>query len=376
MKMPVLIVCGPLVGGGAEKVLIDMLSNFDYDRYEVDLALIHKYGVYLEKVPRQVNIIELWPEKSLHHFVAVKFSTKLHSNCVLASRMNSRRLRSDYVAEIAFLEGWATKLLSLRRSPGRKIAWLHTDRLHLHASLSCYHNPQEERKVYGGMDAVVCVSEDSRKSLVSLVPECVANATVIHNPVDKELVGALALNEENPYGRRKEGHLTVVSVGRLSKEKNPWRWLQVAALSKAEGLPLSFVWVGDGALMEELKAKAREMQMDDIVKFAGFRKNPYPYIRHADIMLLPSDAEGFSIVTCEAMCLGTPVVSTATAGQGDLLGNDECGLVTDFTPEALLDALRRLVSDPALRGRLASNALRRIEEFTPARMLSRLYRLI
>ena len=56
MKKKVLFMMPALPGGGAEKVLIDILKNFDYASYEVTLFLEYKEGVYLNDVPEEVRI--------------------------------------------------------------------------------------------------------------------------------------------------------------------------------------------------------------------------------------------------------------------------------------------------------------------------------
>ena len=105
MKKKILILTGWLPGGGAERVLIDILRNIDYVLNDVDLALFEKKGELMKDVPKEVNIIELWGARSLHHFIAIKATLYFHNNHMLSKRINSRRLRTDYDAEIAFLEG-------------------------------------------------------------------------------------------------------------------------------------------------------------------------------------------------------------------------------------------------------------------------------
>lgn len=379
MKKRILFVNGPLVGGGAEKVLVDILNNMDYDRYEIDLALITKQGVHLENLSPQVNIIELWPETSFHHFIAVKCSTKLHSNYWLAQRMNSNKLRKDYDVEIAFLEGWPTKLLGLRKTNSKKIAWIHTDLAKFHISNSCYHNQEEERKTYGKMNNIIAVSNDAGLGICNIMPEIKNRVRVINNPIIKHNIINLAESEPNPYKKIRERGgkpLIVVTVARLRKEKNPERLLEVVALSRENRLNVKFIWLGEGEMMNYIINKKDEMGLEGMVEFIGFQKNPYPYIKHADFMMLPSDIEAFSVVTCETMCLHTPVISTATAGQHQLLGCDERGLVTDFSPDALFSALNKLVNNPILGTNLAEAAYKYIDAFSIDRMLHKFYGLL
>ena len=49
-----------LAGGGAEKALIELLRNFDYERYDVELCVVFNIGVYLNDVHRQVKMFHLY----------------------------------------------------------------------------------------------------------------------------------------------------------------------------------------------------------------------------------------------------------------------------------------------------------------------------
>src|SRR5207245_6286319 len=54
----------------------------------------------------------------------------------------------------------------------------------------------------------------------------------------------------------------------------------------------------------------RELHLESCVRFVGLRRNPYPFIKHADLLVLPSRNEAFPNVVLEAIALGTPVVAT------------------------------------------------------------------
>lgn len=68
--------------------------------------------------------------------------------------------------------------------------------------------------------------------------------------------------------------------------------------------------VGTGELLEASKKLVKDLGIENKVIFTGFKKNPYPYIKHAKLMVVSSDFEGFSIAILEALALGTPIIST------------------------------------------------------------------
>ncbi|WP_159124095.1 glycosyltransferase [Acinetobacter variabilis] len=126
--------------------------------------------------------------------------------------------------------------------------------------------------------------------------------TTIYNPIDIEQVVSTA-NEylpdiDEPY---------IVNVGKFKQQKR--HDILIKAYAKAN-IKEKLVLVGTGELLESSKQLVKDLKIEDKVIFTGFKKNPYPYIKHAKFMVVSSDFEGFSIAILEALALGTPVIST------------------------------------------------------------------
>lgn len=371
-KKRILLIDGPLGGGGAERVLIDILRNIDYSRFDVDLAVICRGGVLMDEVPSVVNIIELWPGYSWDYKLAYRVSKWFHCNWLLSRKMNGPKLRRDYDIEISFLEGMPLKLGALRTTKAKKATWVHAD-LFTHKYEADQFYPGEELEAYNKMDVIVNVSKDSEDAFCRRFPDCVAEKRVIYNPIDRAKIESLAgeydvANSVNA--------MTVITVGRVSSPKKPERLLQVAKLACDAGLPVRFKWVGDGELRSQMMALRDQMGLTDMVEFTGFCKNPFPHIKSADIMMVTSDFEGFCLVICEAMCLGVPVISTRTAGPTEIIGANEFGVLTDLTPEALFNALKRWVDNPAERKAQALKSFARPSAYSVDKTIELLYNLI
>lgn len=371
MKKRILFIDGPLGGGGAERVLIDILRNIDYDRYDIDLAVICRGGELMDEVPGYVNVIELWPGYSWDYKLALRLSKWLHCNYLFARKMNGKKLRRDYDLEVSFLEGMPVKLGALRTTKAKKAAWVHAD-----LDKDRYEAPQfypgEELVAYNRMDVVINVSKYCEDAFCRRFPECKAEKQVIYNPIDRKKIVRMA---DEYKVEKQDGVLTVITVGRLTSQKNPERMLQVAALAKDAGLPVRFKWIGEGALRSQMEALRDEMGLKDMVEFTGFCKNPFPHIKASDIMMVTSDFEGFCLVICEAMCLGVPVISTRTAGPAEIIGDNEYGILTESTPGALFETIKWLIEHPQERLNMAQRALSRPERYSVKNSLTGLYNL-
>lgn len=372
MKKRILFIDGPLGGGGAERVLIDILRNIDYEKYEVDLAVICRGGVLMDEVPPQVHVIELWPGYNLAYKLACRASRWLRCNWLLSRRMNGRKLRRDYDIEISFLEGMPLKLGALRTTDARKATWVHAD-LFTHRYEAGQFFKGEELRCYNKMDYVVNVSKDCESAFSKRFPYCTASKRVIYNPIDRAKIERMAGESEID---RQKNELTVITVGRLTPPKNPERLLQVAKMARQAGLPVRFKWIGDGELRRPMEVLRDEMGLHDVVEFTGFTKNPFPHIKAADIMMITSDFEGFCLVICEAMCLGVPVISTRTAGPSEIIGNNEYGVLTDLSAGALFNALKNMIENADVRREFSSVSYSRPDAYSVEQTIRALDNLI
>jgi glycosyltransferase involved in cell wall biosynthesis len=72
--------------------------------------------------------------------------------------------------------------------------------------------------------------------------------------------------------------------------------------------------LGEGPLQSELTEQIKKLGLNEVVQFLGFQQNPWRYLKHADLFVLPSRYEGLPNVLLETLTLGTPVVATDCLG--------------------------------------------------------------
>ena len=370
MKTKILFIYGPLGGGGAERVLIDLLDNLDYSKYEVDLCLMVNQGVLLAEVPKQVNIIPLWENYSLYYKIAYRISVKFGNNAMF-KKVLKKKITKQYDAEVSFLEGMPLKLHAMLDSIARKITWVHCDLFNFPYAAKQFAEG-EELAAYNKMDAVVCVSNDAQIAFRKRFPTCTSESRVIYNPVDAKKIIRMA--DESQL--EKCGIFRVVTVGRLTDPKRLDRIIRLAARMKKEQTQVRFKIVGDGELKAELLALCKELGVEDMVEFTGFTANPYSHIKNADLMLLSSAFEGFGLVVCEAMCLGVPVVSTKTAGPTEIIDRDNYGLLCEHDDEAIYEAVKQMMENYELRTKYREMGMKRARDFDVSRTVEEFEKLI
>jgi glycosyltransferase involved in cell wall biosynthesis len=143
-------------------------------------------------------------------------------------------------------------------------------------------------------------------------------------------------------------------VGRVSHQKNPVRWLNVAEEIGRMIPNAAFLLVGDGDLRRQCEAKARSLRIADRVYFAGAGANAARFCAAFDLLLLTSRYEGLPLVILEAFAYGVPVVSTDAGGIRECVTAD-VGMVLplDTSAEriaaAVVEALQRFSGDPGVK---------------------------
>jgi colanic acid/amylovoran biosynthesis glycosyltransferase len=220
--------------------------------------------------------------------------------------------------------------------------------------------PDHLRDKLGHATFVATVSEANRRYLDSLVADR-TRLHVVPNAVDLRRLGEVGER------RREEG--LVLSVARLVEKKGLPDLVEACALLRARGLEPRLEIAGDGPLRSELERGAREAGLEATFHGALPHEQVIGLYRRAAVFCLPcvvastGDRDGLPTSLLEAMALGVPVVTTGVSGLSEAVVPGVTGLVVpEHDPEAIADALARLLRDPDLGARLAAAARERVEE--------------
>lgn len=162
----------------------------------------------------------------------------------------------------------------------------------------------------------------------------------------------------------RQGERVILSVGRFSREKAQADLVRASACLRRShpGLAFRVVLLGDGPLRLEVERAVEAAGLSEAFLFAGHQSNVWPYFGLADLFVLPSHSEGSPNVLLEAMASGVPVVATSVGGVPETVEGGENGLlVPRANPQALAEAIGRLLDDDAMARRLASAARATVE---------------
>jgi glycosyltransferase involved in cell wall biosynthesis len=145
------------------------------------------------------------------------------------------------------------------------------------------------------------------------------------------------------------------------------------ARAKRRGAPALILWVVGRGDQARFRALAERHGITHDVSFFGPlpRTEVEQLYEAADVFVLPTIYETFSLAAHEAAAAGLPVVATRVSGVEDLVGESEAGLLVERSAEAFGDALARLALDPRERARLGRAARRRAHRYKWSRSVQR-----
>jgi glycosyltransferase involved in cell wall biosynthesis len=200
--------------------------------------------------------------------------------------------------------------------------------------------------------AVVAVSPEERTH-GQVVLRCPADRIEVNpNGVD-----TTRFCPPGPAASRPDGPL-VVCVGRLCHQRGPDVAVAALALMRTPAARLRLV--GDGEDRAAIERQASALGLADRVELVGFRADPAPDLRAADVVVVPSRYDGMALIMLEAMACGAAVVATRVAGSSALDGAGQIVPVED--PQAMALAVDALLADPGRRKMLGLAARQRVVE--------------
>jgi len=228
---------------------------------------------------------------------------------------------------------------------------------------------QISRLAHLGAARVVFNAEATREETVAREAIRRERTAVIPNGVSMPPSSGLAARGDRPP--------TIVCVASLSPKKGHALLLDAFTLVR-QAIPAARLHlVGAGALRERLEWRAREMGLDEAVRFLGHREDIDAILAEADVAVLTSVEEGMPNAILEAMARGLPAVATDVGGNREVIDDGTTGLLAPAgDKEAVAKALVRLLTDHDLRRRMGEAGRdRAAERFGLAAMLDAYMRL-
>jgi glycosyltransferase involved in cell wall biosynthesis len=214
------------------------------------------------------------------------------------------------------------------------------------------------------VDRVVVGAVENREAFARLTGRNPAKVSVIHTGIELERFqpgdGRAELRASLGYA---PDELVVGTLSRLSDtRKGVADFLAMAARVASGCAAARFLIVGEGVLRPALERQAEELGIRDRVTFAGWRTDVTAVLAGMDVFVMPSLFEGGPTTVLEAMAMAKPVVATCVGMVPEVIVDSATGLIVPpGDPEALAEAVGRLLDDEPLRREMGQRARAKAE---------------
>lgn len=340
VKKRILFIIESFILGGAERVLVDIVNHLDQNKFEIAVFSIFKRSVYRNynteiDNPFKEHIHYKWLINNGNQLLYRVFSFFLVR---IPSLLYGLLVRDNYDVVVAFYEGAPTAFVANANIKGKKIAWLHTS-TDLSQKGKSYEALMLQNHYYSTFSGIIAVSEGVKEDFVHLFPLQKDKVKIIHNPIDMD---SILRRSEQKIDAQHPGCPLFVSVGRMTPAKGYDRYLRVINKLVKEGYRFE-VWILGGGDRTEYESFCHNNGLNN-VKFLGNQSNPYPYMKLADWIVVPSLIEGLSTVVMEGIALSKPILATECPGMKELLSDYIVGRIVSNNETSIMDGLLQIIT--------------------------------
>ena len=200
--------------------------------------------------------------------------------------------------------------------------------------------------------------------------------------VNNYLRQALQTAEEKLKFRQSLGFdkddIVFVTVGRFSYSKAQRYAIEALAALQKKYTNLKFLLIGEGELLDECKALAKSLQMNESsIRFLGYQKDIPTFLSVSDIFIFTSLREGLPRVIVEASLLQVPVITFEVEGATEVLENEKSGfIVQQANREALINKAEQLILQPELRALFGKRAQQHVMQYWDMHLMAKQLQII
>ena len=354
--MKILHIINGLGGGGAEKLIVDIIPLLVQKDNEVDVLLLNgeKTNFYKELEKQKTGRIFSLGNSYYNPLYIFKIISYLSHYDIVHVHL----FPSMYFVAIA-------KLMSFK-----KVQLVFTEHNTVNRRLdNKIFNPLE-KFIYSFYKKIICITPEVKQQLklkLNLNPE---KLIVIDNGVNIEKVQSTAKAERKDFGYTNNDKLLIM-VAAFREQKD-----QDTVIKTLKELPDNYklLLVGDGVRRSKLEDLVFELNLKDRVNFLGFRSDVYSLYKMCNIAILSSHWEGFGLVSVEAMASGTPIIASNVNGLNNVV-KDGGILFETGNIEELKNIILKLINNPELYDKVSKAGIDKSKNYSIDKTIEKLLEL-
>ncbi|MGB3343721.1 MAG: glycosyltransferase [Aequorivita sp.] len=368
MKKKILFIISNMESGGVSKSMSSLLNVIDTARYDIDCFILHPKGIFIDSIPKQINIIS--------DYKTALFFLKFPKNIV--DLLKNGYFYDALIRMVAGLlmqinRGWGGYLLSKRIYKveheydlaidynGQHQLYYLIDSIKAKKKITFFHSDYEKWSYYYSMDKkympkadfIYTISERCLESLIKFFPGEKSKMGCFNNISPLQTI--IKMSCEAIEDKLDPSVVKLISIGHVSINKGSDLALKAAQILKNSGIQFKWYFVGkkqDDPIFDQIISKGN---LSNEIVFLGLKSNPYPYIEQADIVVHTSLFEGKSIALDEAKILAKPIVVTNFSTVYDQFTDRINASICTMNEDDIASKIKELIVDSDLRKKYISN---------------------
>lgn len=332
-KKNIIIYMPKLAAGGMEISLINLLNVSKLtEKYNITISLGYVESLeYLEMLPKNISVRVMRKgkfNKAGKIIAALKYLLEL----IIC-------LDNNYYAAICYSYHHRVLSILTRLASKNTILFMHTDLINSRTSKEI--NSLNNKVKFEKFNAIVCVSEAARNSMLKLYPNYKRKMIVANNYIDGNKI--IELSKEKCENKEKVP--CFINISRhFERAKKISRIIEASKMLAENGYKFKVWLVGDGEDTLEYEDSIKKLFLEDTVILKGRQTNPYKFLSKCDCLVISSDFEGYGMVIDEARVLKKPVISTDVADAKKIL-SEGYGIICANSKEELYEAMKEFLDN-------------------------------
>lgn len=298
--------------GGIEKALVNLVNVLQNRGYDITVVLEKKQGIFLNELNKNIKLIEYTPSEK-KNLIVRKITNFIHRIQFII------KYKNKYDFSAAFATYSKPSIFVSKVASKNNTLWGHADYLTL------FDNDRQKVKDFfksikvEQFKNIIFVSEEGKNSFLDIFPQMKEKTIECNNIVNNKEI--LKLSEEEIEIKKDNKCFTFLNVGRHDeKQKKLTRIIEAVQKLKQDDLNFKVLFVGDGKDNTLYRKMVKDKKLENNIIFVGPQKNPYPYFKISDCVILTSDYEGYPVVFLESFILNKPIITTKVSDYKDIEG--------------------------------------------------------
>ena len=365
-----------LIMGGAEKIALDYVKMlFEEKKFQIKIIINENNGqqgnILLDKIPKGIEYHFLVNEdimSKLNLYRKLKQKNifyKIHYNYYLKKRREEKKKikeilkNEEYDFFIDFYNILPEELID-----ERVISWQHmTLKEYSKKSLKIFENRLKKLKYQ------IVLNEDMKNEVIGLFPRYENKVKVIYNFFDINEILKLSDNDSDLNTKEKEliQDNYLFTCCRIDRQKDIDTLIESYKILKEKyNIKEKLYIAGDGDQRERLENLVKEYKLEKYILFLGLQRNPYIWMKNAELFIHSSFREGLPTVVIEGLIVNGMVISSdCPTGPREILENGKSGILFPVgNKEKLVEEILKVLNNKEILKKYKMESKRRIKDFS------------